>query len=867
MRGYIPGEGTACRLFICAERPGWDDLRNRRPFSGPPGQEFFARLKQVTGLERSDCYVTHLHKLAGDDPISERMAADDTHELLAELRRWRPAIIVALGTPAIRWFLQSGTVSADDVHGLVHRAPADRGGAWGAYVVPLAHVATALHQPSRYQPQLTHDLEVVDRVLRGKARVHDEHPPVAHQRGLAGLLGDVPPGVVGLDTEGELYRPWTVECISLSGEPDAGSVVETFERGATTPALPHIQTVLDRCERLAIHHAKHDVKGLLQLGLRVDWSKVDDTMVMAYLLNFPQGLKELMRRRHEWQMKEYTDLVLPLDDRIVRDTLASAYTLYTTRWEQHETARKLSKKNRKLRLKGKSAEVVWVPGEPELPKRALTSIRKMLDTPTDDTLRKRWSGSTFAPHLELPPQRTWKHLPPAVRTEYALVDALAHRELRDDLWRLVRRRGLDRVYAIDMAVVPLLARNEMVGLQCNRKKLERISLEFKEQYAEACVEINELAGFPVNPRSGEQVADCLFEELGITPTRKTKGGQHTTADKYLKARRHEHRIIQRILDARQLGKYTSTYTDKLPLLLERDADGAWRYFPDWKYTRTDTGRLAEAIILLIPKHDPLAKAQGRRNRAKLIRNAFHAGPGRSLVSVDLSQIELRVMAELSQDEQLLGVYRRGEDLHTKVAHELLGAPKDKKDQDDSAHRLPAKTVNFGINNGMTEFGMLDQLHEAGQLQWTIEKVRALLDGWWKIHHGVERYWDKQIDHALEHGWIEEPLFGRRREVHGVWSVDDRVYAEAKRQCLFGIQSAADTISKVWNAIIDREILQPRRAKGEYAEFWVRVHDDTTLEVETHAAEQVKAEMLGLVPQLLSIPTLAEGKIADRWGDL
>lgn len=874
MAFYVPGGGAnPCRLFIVGERPGYEETRARKPFVGPAGQELWSRLKDVTGLTRKDCYVTNLVKTFSTDPPTAAEVSEWEGELLNELERVQPEYIVTVGYHAARWFLpQFAGKGGEHFHGLVFRCENSLYLQRPAYLVPVVHSSAALRQPARYQSQLTSDLSMVARLLRDpEAWVHHPTPPTAYPVGLASTLayvGDDPSGAVGVDTEGSLVRPWTVEAISLSAHPTYGSVVETFQRGSDTPALIPVQEILDAASRLVIHHSKHDVKGLEGLGLRVSWRKVDDTMEMAYLLNLPRGLKELMNRRHEWEMSSYEDLVLPLDEQAVRSTLDTALKQHTAEWGLYEAARKASKAARKARLRGKSVTRVPVPDEPTFPKRGLTSIRGMLEKPTDDTLRNRWSGSTFASALPLPPHKTWKDLPQGTRTDYALTDSLAHRILGADLWRLIQKRGLEEVYRIDMSVLPLLTRNEQVGLLCDRKKLERLSRDFREEFDEACADVNRLAGFEVNPLSGDQVSDCLFRELGIEPTRKTKSGKHyTTADKYLKARRREHEIIPKILTARQLNKYLGTYTEKLPDLLQLDADGQWRYFPDWKYTATDTGRLAERVIILIPKHDPLAKAEGRRNRAKMIRNAFHAGPGRALVSVDLSQIELRVMAHLSQDQGLLDAFRSGEDIHARVAHELLGAPKAKKDQDESAHRLPAKTVNFGIINGMTEFGLLDQLHEAGQLHWTIQMMRDLLDGWWDTHPGVESYWHRQIDHAYDHGWIREELFGRRREVHAIWSTDDRVFAEAKRHCLFAIQSAADTISKVWNAELWRQVIRPRQRKGQYCEFWVRVHDDTTLEVDEAEADQVKAEMLGLVPQLLDIPTLAEGKIADRWGDL
>lgn len=504
---------------------------------------------------------------------------------------------------------------------------------------------------------------------------------------------------------------------------------------------------------------------------------------------------------------------------------------------------------------GREGQPVQVTIPPDLPKRALTSIHGILTkaVASGTTLRDRWRGSKFYPLVPLPPEPTWRDAPIAERTRYVLTDAVAAVDAHYLLYPQLERKDLLRAYQMDLGVLPFLVRNEQVGMACDGRALRQLSKEFARDFAEICTRINRRAGRDVNPLSGEQVSECLFNELGITPTRETKSGKHyTTADKYLKARKLEHKIIPDILEARQINKYKGTYTDKLPSMLR---DG--RYHPNWKYTRTATGRLAEEVILLIPKHSA---------RAKQIRNAFHATDGHQLVSVDLSQIEMRVMADESQDRTLLDAYRRGIDIHAATARDLLGAPKRKEDQDDSLHRLPAKTVNFGIINGMTEYGMLDQLHEAGQLQWTIDDVRELLKEWFVLRKGVRQWWDGQIKFCRSRGYVCD-RFGRRRYISAIWSTDDRIVAGAERQTLMPIQAGADGISKIWNRRIWDRIILPRQAKGQYCEPWIRVHDDTTLEVDTTRAAFVKHEMLKLVPDLLCIPTTAEGKSGVQWGEL
>lgn len=470
-----------------------------------------------------------------------------------------------------------------------------------------------------------------------------------------------------------------------------------------------------------------------------------------------------------------------------------------------------------------------------------------------DSLRTRWSNSVHTDLIPLPPEPTWKDAPQALREPYAMLDAIAHRDVHRVLWPQIVAQGMRQAYEIDRGVLPMLVRMEEVGMACDGDALTALSAAFAADFERICAKLHRIAGRRVVPTEHQKVSELLFGDLGITPTRPTRTGFYTTQDKYLKARKKEHPAIQLVLDGRQLSKYRGTYTEKLPRMLR---DG--RYYPDWKYTRTATGRLAETVILLIPKHT----ANGKK-----IRDAFHATEGHTLVSVDLSQIELRVMASLSKDRKMLTAYREGRDLHAETAHNLLGAPKGKEHQDESLHRLPAKTMNFGIINGMTEYGTLDQLHEAGQLHWDLDQVKEFRRAWFKHYDGVDQFWEQQKAICRRRGFVVD-MFGARRAISGIWSTDDRIKAGAERETLFAIQASADRISKIWNRKIWRDVILPRHRDGRrYCEPWVRVHDDTTLEVDSRIARTVRQEMLACVPQLLSIPTTAEGKIGTKWGSL
>lgn len=900
----IYGEGSSSAdVMLIGERPGPQEYEEGRPFVGPSGDELWSRFYRATKLRRADVYVTNLVKTFSMKPPTAAEILRDADLLRAELYKVRPSVIVTIGYHAARALLpQFADENGDRFHGLAFPYTFGRLRPTTATVVPCCHAAAALRQPDRYANQLADDFAAVARVLAGEQGHHQSTRLRVFPSGLAGFGREGQ--TLGVDTEGTAQRP---EAVTLAGDPATRLThcSEVWER----PPSKYLGAALRHSRRLYIHHLKHDWQVLATLGIDLAscHGQVDDTMLMAYVLGLPQGLKNLAYRLCGIEMTDYDDLIRPLDESLVRAHLQELYGRCTKEREQiaaskkaaaraareaKAEAKKRSRREENQRRSSSAQEREGGPGRdradrtrdardggrvdgrgsqepgrsrpaqrdrgevlprPEYPPRAWSSLKKLLTgPPTETPLRTRWQGSTFAPLLVLPPAPTWKDTPVAERREYATLDAVAHRAVGELLRPLVKERGLQTIYQIDRAALPFLIRNEQVGLACDGARLEGLSAVFAQEYRRVLAKIESLVGYAVNPLAAEDTSGALLD-CGVNLTRLTRSKKfYTTEDKYLKAHRHEHAIVDLVIAARQINKMKATYADRLPRMLR---DG--RYYPNWKYTRTATGRLAEEIIILMPKHS---------KRGKKIRRAFHATDGHALVSCDLSQIEMRCMAHLSQDPELLRVYARGEDVHAHTAHTVLGAPKRKEDQDESKHRLPSKTFNFAIINGSTEYGILDQLHEHGLFDWDLEKVQAFLAGWFQVHAGVQRFWDEQKAHARRFGYVKD-MFGRRRYLAAIHSSDFRVVRGAERQALFAIQASADAISKLWNAKIWKRILVPRYGGKHYAEPWVRTHDDTTIECDERISKEVSTEMLALVPNVLCIPTTAEAKIGPNWSEL
>lgn len=885
----ILGDGATrdtCELFVLGERPGIEEYKAGRGFVGPAGQELWAFLWRYARIERSQCYVTNLVKTFSTAAPTPDEIARDRSMLLAELYTIRPRVIVAVGAHAARALLpQFSAVKQEFFHGLVYAITYGRLHPRSAVVVPTVHSSAALRQPDLYANAFADDCRAVRRALDAddpRTLVHRTRRPDVFQEGLAryGHAGLT----IGLDTEGSIDTP---ECVTLSTDGRHAACVEVYEK-----QTPYLKSAIESAAVVAIHQATGDWQVCHTLG--IDLGKagcVDDTMLMAYNLGLPQSLKVLSYRVLGYEMSAYPDLVDPLDDARVLGVLESVRHEITpllesaraaAREEARTRASRRSRVNRRRRRAGiaplakvKAPSLAQIEVRPASASalardgdrqghstasvgwtsRALSSLTKICTTEADQPRRTRWQNSTFAGLIDLPPAPTWRDLPPAVRTPYAMTDAVAHLTVANTLRPMIRREGLSQVYRIDRSVLPFLVRNEIVGLGCDGDALRRLSAQFEQEYADVCTQIETLVGHPVNPNAHEQVSDTLFLELGITPTRPTKDREHfTTQDKYLKARKREHAIVPLVIDARQIDKMRGTYTARLPTLLRDN-----RYHPNWKYTRTASGRPAEEIILLIPKHSA---------RGKAIRNTFHAADGHTLVSCDLSQIELRVCAHVSRDPVMLKVYEQGQDLHARTAHDLLGAPRKKEDQDDSLHRLPAKTINFQILMGTTEYGLLDKFLEEGLTGWDLDRCRDFIKEWYKLYAGVDRFVKERLAQARRYGYVTD-MWNRRRYLAAIHSTSERIVREAERQAQsFAFQAGAITIAKMWIHRIWRHTLAPRIAEGRrYCEPFVWVHDDVTAECDIRIQRTVRAEMLAAVPDVLCIPTKADAKTGVLWGDL
>mgnify|MGYP002620778744 CR=1 FL=1 len=443
-------------------------------------------------------------------------------------------------------------------------------------------------------------------------------------------------------------------------------------------------------------------------------------------------------------------------------------------------------------------------------------------------------------------QITFDQVPVETAAPYAAEDADVTLRLHRALWpQLVATPGLQSVYeTLERPLVPILAAMERHGVLLDTGLLKRQSRELEKGMAAAEAAAFEAAGSPFNLGSAKQLQEILFERLGLTPLRKTPGGQPSTAEDVLEELSAEHELPRRVLEYRSLAKLKSTYTDKLPELVDAHS----RVHTSYHQAVAATGRLSSSDPNL--QNIPIRTAEGRR-----IRQAFIAPEGYRLVAADYSQIELRIMAHLSGDEGLLQAFREDRDIHQATAAEVFGVPLDEVTADQ---RRSAKAINFGLIYGMSAFGLARQLGiERGAAQ---EYVNL----YFERYPGVKRYMDETRRQAREDGFVTTVL-GRRLHLPEIRSRNNQRRQYAERSAINAPMqgTAADIIKLAMIRVADW------LARGEVdARLIMQVHDELVFEVaEPDVAALITAlgSLMGEAVEL-SVPLKVQAAAGLNWDE-
>ena len=442
-------------------------------------------------------------------------------------------------------------------------------------------------------------------------------------------------------------------------------------------------------------------------------------------------------------------------------------------------------------------------------------------------------------------QKNMRELAPSEVYNYACEDADITLQLKNVLQPKLVEAGVERLFnEVEMPLIPVLAEMECNGVRIDTTALKETSQVFTERMLQLEQEIYQAAGKTFNVASPKQVGDILFGEMKIIDKpKKTKTGQYVTSEEVLQTLRSKHPIVAHILDYRALKKLLGTYVDALPKLINPRTGHIHTSF---NQAVTATGRLSSS--------DPnLQNIPVRGEDGKEIRKCFIPEEGCEFFSADYSQIELRVMAHLSQDANMLDAFREGYDIHAATAAKIYNKPVSEVTRDE---RTKAKRANFGIIYGITVFGLADRLN--------IERAEAkqLIDGYFKMFPQVQQYMEQAKEKARANGYVET-FFHRRRYLPDINSGNATVRAIAERNAINApIQGSAADIIKV--AMV--RIFQRFQRENIRSKMILQVHDELNFSVLPTEKEQVERivmeEMQAAYP--LDVPLVADSGWGNNW---
>lgn len=410
---------------------------------------------------------------------------------------------------------------------------------------------------------------------------------------------------------------------------------------------------------------------------------------------------------------------------------------------------------------------------------------------------------------------------------------------------LGERALMELFETIEMPLIPVLVRMEREGVRLDVEILRQKAQEMHAHLERIGMEIEYLAGHPLNVNSSKQVGEVLFDELGLSPKpKKTKSGGYTTGEEALEKIRTKHPIVGKILEYRGLKKLLSTYIDPLPEMLRSDG----RLHASFNQAVTSTGRLSCSNPNI--QNIPIRTEEGRGIRAAFVPHSS----GDLFLSADYSQIELRLMAAISGDEAMIGAFLSGQDVHRATAAKIHQVPIDKV---TTEMRRQAKTANFGINYGISAFGLADRL--------AIPRADAkrLIDGYFASYPGVEAYMKRVVEEARELGYVQT-IMGRKRYLPDIKSSNAVVRGYAERNAINApLQGSAADIIKLAMIRIDEAI----RSRGLSSRLILQVHDELNFNVPPHELEEMKQlvhECMTGAVSTLAVPLEVEIGVGKSW---
>ncbi|HCE2690818.1 TPA: DNA polymerase I [Vibrio parahaemolyticus] len=443
-------------------------------------------------------------------------------------------------------------------------------------------------------------------------------------------------------------------------------------------------------------------------------------------------------------------------------------------------------------------------------------------------------------------QLTFNQIELEQASPYAAEDADVTLRLHNRLFANIEQdEKLKSVYEeIEMPLVPVLSRIERTGVLIDDMKLSAQSVEIAARLEELEQKAYEIAEQEFNMNSPKQLQAILFEKMGLPVVKKTPSGTPSTNEEVLQELALDYPLPKLILEYRGLAKLKSTYTDKLPKMINPSTG---RVHTSYHQAVTATGRLSSTDPNL--QNIPIRNEEGRR-----IRQAFVAPAGYKILAVDYSQIELRIMAHLSGDQALLDAFRDGKDIHAATVAEIMGVS---IDQVSSEQRRRAKAVNFGLIYGMSAFGL------AKQLGIPRGEAQAYMDKYFERYPGVMQYMEDTRSAAADKGYVET-IFGRRLHLPEIKSRNGMRRKAAERAAINApMQGTAADIIKKAMLLVDQWIQEEGNGR---VKLLMQVHDELVFEVEESSLSEIESKVQKLMESAaeLKVPLVAEAGHGDNW---
>ena len=442
-------------------------------------------------------------------------------------------------------------------------------------------------------------------------------------------------------------------------------------------------------------------------------------------------------------------------------------------------------------------------------------------------------------------QKTFNEISIADGAPYAAADADCTLQLRRQFEPPLEQQGLAPLLAdVELPLLPVLVEMQRAGVKLDAGILHEMSRDLNSQLEQIQADLFHDIGHSVNINSPKQLSDLLFGELGLPKTRRTRSGYSTDANA-LESLKGLHPVVDKILDYRQVAKLKSTYVDALPEMVNPHTG---RIHTSYHQTGSATGRISSSDPNL--QNIPVRTEAGRQ-----VRRAFVADAGCRLLSADYSQIELRVLAHLSQDPSLLDAFRRGEDIHAATASQMFGVPINRV---DSEQRRIAKVLNFGVIYGLGPHGI------SQQTGFSREEGRNFIDTYLSRYPGINGYLES-VKEQTRSTLYAETLLGRRRYLPDIHSTNHNTRAAAERMAInMPIQgTAADIMKKAMTNVRARMINDAMRSR-----MILQVHDELLFEVPDHEMAAMTALARDEMPAALDLDVTlkVDVKHGYSWGD-